>query len=229
LDDFNNPKLKVWQELKIHGTPAGIEDFINTIDTNLPENWKKTDTDLSGKIKRHGYLLKDFGVAGLKFWLWQTKPTECYLQNIVPENPLDNPAWDKKKDIYNSRLQLFREQIIEPLQFNADVNIIFDGDMKTIEELTSPEIGQKLRSFSALANKSTLHSHPLDYQRWSNFVFTVHKSGMQNFLDSDRLEDWLIHAGWRREGASELAREYSSNLAILEKYDSFLLGQRDAD
>lgn len=219
------PVLPVWQELRIRAQPKQIEEFLEFVDNHLPSGWVKSDEDIGGSIDRHGYWLKAFGVAGLKFWLWKKKPTELFLQNIVPQDVRDNPPSATKIEEYNRRLLLFKNAVIDPASKAVKVAVILESDQKTMEDLTSPEIANRLRSFSRCANKSTSNSHPNDAERWALFVFSVHEDTTIT-LDGTTLQEWLESDGWTHSTASSLALEYENSLQLLRFYDRYKSGKR---
>ena len=89
---------------------------------------------------------------------------------------------------------------------------------QNLEDWTSAEAAQKLRVFSAAANKSTGVSHPMDQRRWFDFVIAVHES--RKTIGTDLLIRWLHEIeGWDEESAHELAGQYETALSLLQRYD----------
>ncbi len=72
-------------------------------------------------------------------------------------------------------------------------------------------------------NKSTGSSHPLDHQRWMDFILTAHLEGSR--LDATSLRRWLIEIeGWSPEVADQLAGQYEFGGRLLNFSDSHRMG-----
>ena len=83
------------------------------------------------------------------------------------------------------------------------------------KDVMSKASWQKLESFDALANRTSLH--PNDVQRWHQFVISIFHSEKQ--LYSDTLTRILCEElGWHREGAIKLAMRYEDELGLLREY-----------
>lgn len=74
-----------------------------------------------------------------------------------------------------------------------------------------------LQLFSNGANKSSGGTHPLDEERFLDFIAASHKADV---AFSDRtLRDWLIEDGWPEDAAYDLADKYRFGKDLLERYD----------
>jgi hypothetical protein len=136
-----------------------------------------------------------------------------YVSNIVPIDVTELGIAQ-----YNAILTDFIERIVHPVAPRFDYQIHATEAGQNLENWTSTEAAQKLRSFSAAANKSTGTSHPLDQRRWFDFVIDVHKS--RKTISTDLLSRWLYEiGGWDEESAHELAVKYETALNLLQRYD----------
>ena len=85
--------------------------------------------------------------------------------------------------------------------------------------MVSPAVAEALRRFSVLANKSTGASHPLDRDRWFDFILLAHRENAQ--LDASVLARWLSESeGWFEDCARDLAGEYERSRSLLTRYEA---------
>ncbi|CAM5784036.1 hypothetical protein [Rhizobacter fulvus] len=152
------------------------------------------------------------GIAGSSLMLWQVE--DGYrVSNIVP-----NKSGELGVKRYNIILRDFVERIARPAAAEAGFKVDLTSEFQTLEAWVGDEVATKLRRFSSAANKSTGASHPMDQSRWFEFIIEAHKRSVR--LDPDRLVRWLIEVErWPQDIAIELAMEYETSRALLEKYD----------
>ena len=116
---------------------------------------------------------------------------------------------------YNDILTEFHADVIKP-SILKPFRCILTNDSFTGEECMGSESWKLLVSFSALANRTSLHVS--DNQRWRNFVTSIHRQ--ETKLDSDTLQRTLIEElGWLEDKASVLAIRYEDELELLRQYD----------
>src|SRR5262245_16412719 len=83
-----------------------------------------------------------------------------------------------------------------------------------LERWLTPEAAEKLRVFCAVANKRSGSSHPVDRERWYNFIVAAHEGGTE--FSASTLARWLVEEGcWDDETAEKLAIEYEFARGLL--------------
>jgi len=138
---------------------------------------------------------------------------ELSVSGVVPlegREALDRDQHDKViTDIHAS--------LIEPLSRDLGVRVLpYDAHVgSALEEALSSEALTRLLDFSAVANKSNLHS--LDMQRWSAFIRQAHHDGA--VIDPTLLAAWLVEDGFPSRNSELLVQEYESGRRILSEYD----------
>lgn len=146
--------------------------------------------------------------------LWMFEDGEGYkVSNVVPINQgqLDVSG-------YNAALVDFASTVVSPIIKSSGIELVLTSADQTIEDWTDPATASALKRFSSLANKSTGRSHPLDEERWLDFIIAAHRGGGP--LDSEQLSRWLIEVErWSDEIAHELASDYSMGMDLLNRYD----------
>lgn len=149
----------------------------------------------------------DFPAAGLSLW---SHEKGLYVPNVVP---LETGEFTHAQ--YNAVLGDFTDRVVRPVAARAGFQIELTDGRQQLSDWISADAAQKLRVFSAAANKSTGSSHPMDRQRWFDFILSVHRSGSQ--LDTDRLARWLNEVDrWDEDSAYRLAGEFERYISILE-------------
>lgn len=151
-----------------------------------------------------------YEAAGLVLF---ARPDGLEVTNIVPleRSELSHRA-------YNMILEDFAEQIARPASRATGFEVKLSVDAVQIEDMLSPAAAEALRRFSALANKSTGAAHPLDRQRWFDFIIQAHQD--HSDLDADFLHRWLLESDdWPQSRASDLAIEYERSRALLTRYE----------
>jgi hypothetical protein len=153
----------------------------------------------------------DLPAAGLSLW---SHAEGLYVPNVVP---LETGELTHAQ--YNAVLGDFAERVVRPVAAHAGFRIELTDGRQQLSDWIPQEAARKLRVFSAAANKSSGSSHPMDQQRWFDFILTVHRSGAH--LDTDRLARWLNEVDrWDEDSAYKLAGEFERYISILEFADT---------
>jgi hypothetical protein len=119
---------------------------------------------------------------------------------------------------YNSLLNDFRHRILDAVAKAGDFELEVTPSIQTIDHWIGAPAATALRRFSSLANKSTGAAHPLDRDRWFDFVIAVYHAN--EAISTDLLARWLQEVeGWSSEFAYELAGEYETLLSFLKHYE----------
>jgi hypothetical protein len=138
---------------------------------------------------------------------------ELSVSGVVPlegRQALDRDQHDKViTDIHAS--------LIEPMSSDLGVRVLpYDAHVgSALEEALSSEALTRLLEFSAVANKSNLHS--VDMQRWSAFIRQAHHD--EAVIDPTLLAAWLVEDGFPSRNSELLLQEYESGRRILSEYD----------
>jgi hypothetical protein len=137
--------------------------------------------------------------------------TTLYVPNII------SPARDRLDyDEYNQILKSFAESVLTPLDAQNVIEFSLSRmDLELAAQLPK-DVYDRLRRFSVAANKKTGSSHPLDQERWMDFLVASDEARV--LLDSHTLARWLVEVeGWKNEQASRLAEEYEFGRELLQR------------
>ncbi|RDD92965.1 hypothetical protein DTW89_10785 [Acidovorax sp. BoFeN1] len=120
---------------------------------------------------------------------------------------------------YNAILEDFASQIARPAAMDAGCSVVMSSSTLQLENVVPPAVAEALRRFSVLANKSTGASHPMDRDRWFDFILLAHRENAQ--LDASVLARWLSESeGWLEDCARDLAGEYERSRSLLTRYEA---------
>jgi hypothetical protein len=217
---MNESNLEVFQDLHLRSQSA-FSDIRERLLATVKTPWSHC-VEHEQKMKGYAHDAEDvivfirepFGeIVEAALVLWQ-EPTGYRVTNIVPRK-----VGELGTTKYNIILQDFVEKVARP----ASVEGVFDVDLSSsrqgLNDWVDDPVSELLKSFSALANKSTGASHPRDQERWFKFLIAAYLAPAR--LDSDQLVRWLSEIeGWSIDTAHELARDYEFALQLLEKYDN---------
>lgn len=153
-------------------------------------------------------------LPGVTLWMFEDGKDSYKVSNIVPiqQGQLGVAG-------YNAALVDFASTVVSPIIKSSGIELVLTSAEQTIEDWTDLATASALKRFSSLANKSTGRSHPLDEERWLEFIISAHNGGRS--LDPEQLSRWLIEVEqWSDDIAHDLASDYSMGMALLDRYDS---------
>jgi hypothetical protein len=210
--------MKIFGDLYIRGTIATLAIFIDNLNKNICGHWKR-DVDVEKSIpsligeKYYCYRAnKTDHHPGAALWISEKDENILYVTNIVP-----NEVFKLTYDEYNTILREFFEEFVLPVAKSTGVTTELSNTDVPITHWIDSDAEKKLKGFSAAANKSTGSSHPLDEERWFDFIISVHQTG--RILPVDILGRWLEENDWGEDEISDLQIEYEKALALLKQYD----------
>jgi len=132
-----------------------------------------------------------------------------YVSNIVPKERHQLAHVE-----YNSVLEDFYQRVFRHVAEQTGLRHSLTAADMGLDHWMSGKTEEKLRRFSASANKSTGSSHPSDLERWNDFVLSAHIE--RSNLDPSTLRRWLAESeDWPPEVAEQLAIEYEYGRELL--------------
>lgn len=116
-------------------------------------------------------------------------------------------------DQYNNALDKFKTEIVD--KCIGALRCTTTSDSFVGADVMSAETWKRLKSFSDLANRSSLH--PYDNQRWHRFVICAFNNDPK--LDGDTISKILnLQLGWSAEKSIQLVIRYEDEIALLKEY-----------
>jgi hypothetical protein len=208
--------LEVFQDFKLRGSSAQLNVFRDALIEGIAPPWSRSKADerYSASVRgSQGALVlhrqPDASAPGAKLFLWRN--ADLYeVSNIVPL-----ASGELGRGGYNTVLNDFIARIARPAATAAGLSVELTGSAQTLDDWTTPEVARALRLFSHLANKSTGSSHPLDKERWFDFIAKAHAT--TDPLSTSQLMRWLVEVEeWGEDEASDLVIEYEFGLGLLD-------------
>ena len=119
-------------------------------------------------------------------------------------------------DQYNAILMDFHDNVLRKLSTDFPVTMIASGDQRRLDDILSPEAMTLLNRFCGLANKSTGSAHPLDKERWYDFLIMV--GSQRPALTAHDLMRWLTEVdAWPARTAQDLVIEFEFAVGLLDR------------
>lgn len=148
--------------------------------------------------------------VGVIFW---REDAGYRITNIVPLE-----AHQLNHHQYNAALQDFMGRIVVPTANALGLNVKTTAGTQSPEDWMSADSAGRLKRFSRNANKSTGSSHPMDRERWYDFIIGLHSERRE--LDTEKLARWLEGVEhWSDDAAIDLVIEYEFGRDLLKQYD----------
>lgn len=211
--------MKTFRELTIYSNKQMLSVVIEYIERRSGGDWS-----INREIVENDPVIGDdmicFSFAGSEtipsanLWL-ATDQNRLYVANIVPHEKMQ-----LSYDEYNSLIEEFTERFVIPLADEMSVTFELSSNEFKLQDVLSDDTFQKLRKFSAAANKSTGSHHPADRRRWLDFIASLHLE--QADLHASFLRRWLEEEeDWPPDTAADLVSEYEFGLELLDLFDEY--------
>jgi hypothetical protein len=210
--------MKVYGDLVVKGDGRALNNFIVALDQHLSNGWSRY-REREAEVGRvalgpmYCFVCTAQGSRpASELWLATHSGGYLYVTNILAQE-FSSLTYDQ----YNEILSDFYRACAKPAADGIPVSIKLGNPNPQLEDFLSPATARQLRSFSTLANRSILH--PLDRQRWNEFLASAHREGAE--LNADMLQRWLIEEEkWSEDQAIGLAIEYEHARDLLATYES---------
>jgi hypothetical protein len=217
--------MKIFRELFIRGEPARLDAVADDIGRSLTEGWTRDaeaeahmrSTAVSGRRKVYCFACpKRPRLPAATVFLLNKDPGTFYVANIVPHE-----KHELSHEEYNAIVEDFFRRIAEPAAGRNGAQAEMTEPQADLERWLPQEAADKLRLFCSIANKRTGSSHPMDRERWYDFIVAAHEADAD--FSASTLARWLAEAGgWDDELAKRLAIEYEFARGLL----AFANGER---
>jgi hypothetical protein len=213
--------MEVFREMYLRGEPDKLAETMDEIERRLTTGWTR-DRDAEESLMSVGveygdtycYIFRTvegghLPIASLFISEMDREPGVLHVSNISPREVGQLSIGE-----YNAILEDFHERFARPSAQTMGVTIELTEEEADLRRWLSEAAAIKLRTFCKLANRGTGGAHPLDRNRWLDFVVSAHREGSR--LEAATLRRWLIEVeGWYPEVADRLAGEYEFSGEVL--------------
>ena len=209
--------MKVFRDLLIHGSPDQIAALMDDVERSLTDGWRRNrPMEDSFRQCNAQERVSCFTCPEERrrpfatIFFTEKEPGLVHAANVTP-----SATHQLSYDEYNAILHEFHSRFVKPAAAKAGLEVNLTGTEAELEQWLSPNAAERLRDFSATANKATGASHPTDRERWNDFLLLAHQE--KSTLDAPTLRRWLIEVeNWPTEVAERLAYEYDFSREILD-------------
>lgn len=132
--------------------------------------------------------------------------------NIVPHK---KSVFRIEKNEYNTIMRYFKEKIIDKIV--SEDRIDFPPAEYSMESLI-PQSFKELVTWVNCSDSNAPFSHPLDLNRWFDFVIALQMNSESDNLSSGDLEQWLEEKNWDEEVIEETILNYEHDTELLNYF-----------
>jgi hypothetical protein len=210
--------MRLTNELIVRGDPSEVAKLVERIES-VPQNGWKREPEVEQRLKSMGAASQ-----GAFCFSWQggtgSPPASLFLHKRgLSELSVSNIVAKERRALsdeeYNEILAEFEQDILKPHSAGIGVETIVIPPLARLEASLSPEALRRLKSFSSKANKAV--PHPLDWQRWDQFLVQIHQDG--SLLDEVELAMWLVDQGWTEPQFGRFLERFRTGRSLLTAYD----------
>ncbi|MEB3192879.1 MAG: hypothetical protein VKL42_21260 [Snowella sp.] len=212
--------MKDHADLKIIANVSEQKELIEKLEQNFNNSGWKRNLE-----KEKKYALKYSGIGDC--FIFTCSKTESrpaaelsfhrdengylYVSNIVPEN-----IGRINVDTYNSILEEFLTEFLEPATQSLNIEIILIPSERNIDNSMSPEMAQLLKKFLSMANIADGGTHQFDEERLFDFIIQAHNE--KSLLKEQVLSGLLADNNWPEMQAQEIVSKYLFGKDLLNHY-----------
>jgi hypothetical protein len=151
------------------------------------------------------------GLSPIYLWMTTEDSDVLHVANII-SRARDHLTYAE----YNDVLASFLKNVLQKIDPAHGLTYELSSDTIDVSRDLPGSVIQRLRQFSALANKHTGSGQPYDRDRWFDFLIESERSGSP--LAAHILQRWLVEEeGWEDDQASKLAEEYEYGRELLSR------------
>jgi hypothetical protein len=213
--------MEVFRDLLVTATPEQMAAVVAAIEKAPPSDWtvdtalgaRLNAASITGKRSRVYYFTRKQDhsrpAVTLAIMAKDDDPGRYFVPNIVPTT---SPSLTR--GVYNATLEDFVARVFKPAADVLGVPYRLTDSQAELEHWLTKDTADKLREFSATANRAVGAALPEDRAKWNAFVLAAHKEGSR--LDAATLVRWLVVVDqWDTEVAEQLALEYEYGRELL--------------
>ena len=213
--------MEAFKSLQIYGSDrTNLLMFLDILKSQNNNEWRfleKETTDYAihtFKEIREVAVFASPVILNKKATVWLIlSGREVRITNIVPVQASSLSYYE-----YNSIFDRFFDQKISPAAKIAKVDALSTAPEIHMEELVGNETYEKLTIWEITSNSDSGNGHPLDFERWADFLITAftYKSNITPQL----LKRWLLEdRGWSDiEVVEKLSDDFEYGMDLLNYY-----------
>jgi hypothetical protein len=202
-------------------TTVPVPDFIACLERKAAGGWHRDEASEQRLRAATGVPRTQFCFAlqehaefsPVSLWLAAKGADRLEVANILSEKK-DALTYDE----YNALLDSFYQHVAAPAAADCGATVEISSPDVSLGDFIPQDLAEKLRRFSAAANRATGTVHPQDLQRWVDFLTEAHHRSCK--LPPDLLRRWLEEEErWPAETTRQLLEDYGFARELLSAYD----------
>ena len=204
-------QVETYTELVVLQAAGVYEELSEALTAGMEVPWSRdeeTEADLHDASYTVFIRNETANRPGVRLFLIP-RDNDVQVANIVP---VDHGSISM--DEYNGTASEFADRFVRPAAEQLGLDTTLTPPNVDLSEELDPEAFEALRLFSAGANKATGSSHPMDRERWFDFLVKHSRSGRD--LSTDFLQQWLMNNGWSEQVSFDLILQYETARDLLE-------------
>ncbi len=186
--------MKRFKELEITSNEKELIDFLDLLKRSETNKWKyekKLTKDYAINIMSSEEKVACFKANSSKYYhaiIWMVISDSRGKNQLRVSNIVSREIPYLGKDLYNEIVTNFYNDFV--FKYKTDsIKITLTSDDISIEEIANKKTAEKLKRWESSCNRSTGNSHPLERERWFDFIKTAVDTDSE-LLTGD-LEQWL--------------------------------------
>ncbi len=213
-----DPKLPRYGDLTIRG--ATLNELAPVLEGHLHAPWSRA-TEIEESWQERGVMRDqpvvfrrepDDELPGAHLYLFAREDGSLYVSNVVPTETGQLTELE-----YNGLLRDFHNVAVEVAVNEIGARSELDVADYDVAERAGTAVRDTLAMFSRAANLSTGASHPMDAERFDDFVIETARLGPERRPGADTIAEWLVADGWSDDMAWDLALQYEQGLRLLDR------------
>lgn len=213
-----DPKLPRYGDLTVRG--VALDELAPVLEGHLHAPWSRA-AEIEESWQERG-ATRDQPVVfrrepngdlpGAHLYLFTREDGSLYVSNVVPTE-----AGQLTEMEYNGLLREFHDVTVRAAADEIGAWSELDVADYDLAERAGIEVRDTLARFSRAANRSTGASHPMDAERFDDFVIQAAGLDPERRPGADTIAEWLVADGWSDDMAWDLALQYERGLRLLDR------------
>lgn len=206
--------MKTFKDVYIRVDDTGIVDYIKDVTSSLENPWMRAykneeNSKYLGEIAFCFQRKGDSNLPAAGLSIFQKDGNTWFIPNVVPIE-----SGQLSYEEYNEIITEFYSIYLIPVSKRHEIVVDITTDELKDEDIIGEIPAKLLKIFSSSANKSTGSSHPLDRNRWFEFIVEASKSKKE--INTGDLKRLLQQQGWSEEIALDLIIEFEFGRDLIQ-------------
>ena len=215
--------MKTFRNLFIKGNnPQQLKEVLASIINRLNGNWKfmyelslDYAQNVSKDISEVGCFESPLIINNIaRVWLiiWGN---DLKITNIVPTK-----TRSLSFDEYNAFVEAFFNDCVKEVTSEYKVDVVMTKGNYDIEKIAGSETFMALNKWEKSCNHDTGNTHPMDFERWADFITTAYRT--KSKLTTDLFKRWLTeerHWDENDDVTYRLVTDFEYGLGLLKYHE----------